>query len=273
MKNFLNLLALTLLLTHAPARAQAPPPGTPATAPLPARPEAATAPTGLSLPPDRSAPLARRTYNAGRLDELASEREFKYVEEKITAQTNPFAALWLRFLQWLFGQNDSAPGRPTYSSFWRWVIYAGLVAAGVFVVLRLLQVDFTSLFGRKPRSVALPYDTEVENIHEVNFTDRLAEAETAGNLRLAVRLGYLALLKQLTDREFIQWKPDKTNHAYLSELPQSEPLRTDFREIVRQFEYVWYGEWPLSPAQYRRVRDGHRAFAQLVAATRLTAAR
>ena len=42
---------------------------------------------------------------------------------------------------------------------------------------------------------------------------------------------------------------------------------------MRQFEYVWYGEWPLGPAQYQRVRDGHRAFAQLVTTTRLAAAR
>ena len=275
MKNALKFLSFTaLLLTGAPAGAQvpgqpAPPPTAPAAAPLPTAPEAATAPTGLRLPPDRTAPLARRRYDADRLDELASEREFRYVEEKITAQTSPWAAFWQRLLQRLFSWSS----QPSYSGFWRWIIYAGLVAAGVFVVLRLLQVDFTVLFGRKPRPVALAYDTEAENIHEVNFTDRLAEAETAGNLRLAVRLGYLALLKQLTDRDLIQWKPDKTNHAYLHELPETGPLRADFREIVRQFEYVWYGEWPLGPAQYQRVRDGHHAFAQQVAATRLAATR
>ena len=71
----------------------------------------------------------------------------------------------------------------------------------------------------RPAAWPLAYDTAAENIHEVDFATRLAEAEAAGNCRLAVRLGYLQLLKQLTDRGLIHWQPDKTNHAYLAELP------------------------------------------------------
>jgi len=98
----------------------------------------------------------------------------------------------------------------------------------------------------------------------VDFATRLAEAEAAGNWRLAVRLGYLQLLKTLSDNALINWQPDKTNHAYLAELPLAGTLRVDFREITRQFEFVWYGELALSGPLYERVRAGQRAFQTLV---------
>nr|WP_235998370.1 DUF4129 domain-containing protein [Hymenobacter sp. BT559] len=133
----------------------------------------------------------------------------------------------------------------------------------LFAVLKLLQVDLTKVFGRAPRALPLAYETGQENIHELNFADALAQAEAAGNLRLAVRLGYLQLLKQLTDRDFIAWQPDKTNQAYLRELAASQPTaRPAFAELTRQFEYAWYGELPVSAALYQQVRESQRQFGQ-----------
>lgn len=125
------------------------------------------------------------------------------------------------------------------------------------MVLKLLQVDLTRAFGRAPRRAPLAYETLAENIHELDFAEQLRLAEEAGNRRLAVRLGYLALLKQLSDRDLIAWQPDKTNRTYVGELASQRPaLRPPFAELTRQFEYVWYGELPLSPAQYAEVRAG-----------------
>nr|WP_233454750.1 DUF4129 domain-containing protein [Hymenobacter negativus] len=73
------------------------------------------------------------------------------------------------------------------------------------------------------------------------------------------------MLKTLSDRGLINWQPDKTNHAYLAELPPTGAIRDDFREITRQFEFVWYGELALSEPLYERVRAGQRAFQTLVA--------
>nr|WP_230688324.1 DUF4129 domain-containing protein [Hymenobacter jeongseonensis] len=112
----------------------------------------------------------------------------------------------------------------------------------------------------------MAYDIASENIHAVDYAARIAEAEEAGNFRLAIRLGYLEVLKHLTDRGFIQWQPDKTNHAYLAEITTG-PLRDAFRSITRQFEYVWYGELRLNAALYEQARAGQRAVtAQLTGA-------
>lgn len=193
---------------------------------------------------------------AARLDELRGQHDFNYSEHPPASEEadNAWSRFWNRFFRWLRRQ-FSWLGEYSYDGFWRWLIYALLAAAGVFVVLQLLQVDLSRVFGRAPRRAALDYETLGENIHELDFPTQLRAAEEAGNLRLAVRLGYLALLKQLTDRSLITWQPDKTNHTYLRELASQRPaLRPPFAEATRQFEYVWYGELPLSASLYAEVR-------------------
>jgi len=217
---------------------------------------ALAAPATTVLPPDQGPPPRLRQPNAARLQELRGQRDFQYVEPETRAEQSAWTAfwsrVWLTFLEWLNGRS--------YRHFWRWVFYVLFLVAGVFVLLKAVQLDLTGLLGRTPRRVGLAYEAASEDIHEVDFASRLAEAEAAGNLRLAVRLGYLQLLKALSDNGLIAWQADKTNHAYLAELPPAGALRADFREITRQFEFVWYGEVALSGALFRQVRAGQRAF-------------
>lgn len=238
---------LLLLVLAAPARA--------------ARPDAPEPPAAAQLlPPDTGPAPHLRGPDAARLRELRGQREFQYVEPATRAEQSAWSLFWARVWQTIMEWLNSR----SYGHFWRWVFYALFLGAGVFVVLKLLQIDFTAMLGRAPRRMPLAYDTAAENIHEVDFASRLAEAEAAGNWRLAVRLGYLQLLKTLSDRSFINWQPDKTNHAYLAELPPNGAIRADFREITRQFEFVWYGELTLSGPLYERVRASQRAFQKLV---------
>lgn len=231
-------------------------------APAGAAPPDAPAPTAVTrpLPPDAGPAPRLRRPDAARLWELRGQREFQYVEPATRAEQSAWSLFWTRVWQTIMEWLNSR----SYGHFWRWVFYALFLGAGVFVVLKLLQIDFTAMLGRAPRRGPLAYDTAAENIHEVDFATRLAEAEAAGNWRLAVRLGYLQLLKTLSDQGLINWQPDKTNHAYLAELPPAGTLRADFREITRQFEFVWYGELALSGTLYERVRAGQRAFQTLL---------
>lgn len=213
-----------------------------------------------SLPADAAAQPPLRRPAAARLQELSQQHEFQYTDVT-EAPANP--SLWDRLLRWIWDHLsrllDTRGGHLVWNTLW----YGLMGATLIFAVLKLLQVDITKVFGRAPRALPLAYETGQENIHELNFADALAQAETAGNLRLAVRLGYLQLLKQLTDRDFIAWQPDKTNQTYLRELAASQPTaRPAFAELTRQFEYAWYGELPVSAALYQRVRETQRQFGQ-----------
>ncbi|AII52990.1 DUF4129 domain-containing protein [Hymenobacter sp. APR13] len=246
------LLALALVLLWA---------GGPVVARTPVRNEAAT----LQLPTDRTgAPTLRQPVPA-RLRDFRKQREFQYVEVK--SEQSAWDLFWVRFWRWLAELLDTRSGQVV----WKYGIYAGLVVALVFVVLKLLQIDFTRAFGRAPRAAALPYDVESEDIHGLQFDELITAAETAGNYRLAVRLGYLQVLKQLTDQGLIRWQPDKTNHDYLFELPPG-PLPDAFRELTRQFDYVWYGEQDdLTPGHYAQARATRLAFQQLLSTGRRAA--
>jgi hypothetical protein len=191
-----------------------------------------------------------------RLDELRRQREFRYAQ--VAEAPSAWSLFWARFWAWVAG----LIGEHTSAAFWKVVIYGLLGGAVVFVVLKLLQVDVTTIFGRSPRRAkGLEYDTTTENIHELDFASRLREAEESGNYRLALRLGYLQLLKLLSDQHLIDWQPDKTNHAYLRELASGRPAaRPAFGELTRQFEYVWYGELPLPASLYRQAREAQQQF-------------
>ena len=223
-----------------------------------AGPSATTAAPHSPLPPDRRTALPARRPDAARLRDLAAQRAFRYTEPE--ASPNALDSLWVRLRRRLLDLLTSPTGRTTG----KYALYAGMVAALVFAVLKLLQVDLTGAFGRAVRRGALAYDTAAENIHDVDFPARIAEAEAAGNFRLATRLGYLEVLKSLTDRGLIEWQPDKTNHAYLAEVGAG-PLREAFRRATREFEYVWYGELRLSPALYAQARASQRAAGTLAA--------
>ncbi len=245
------LLALCFAAVAPPARARA----TPETGGTAQRQQS------QPLPPDLNTALPPRRPDENRLRELAGQRDFRYEEPK--ASTDAWDAFWARVWQRLGKLLDNRIGNFP----WRYIIYALALGILVFAVLKLLQVDITRAFGRSAQRRPLAYDTATEDIHEVDFPTRIAEAEAAGNFRLATRLGYLEVLKHLTDGGLIRWQPDKTNHAYLSELA-SGPLRDAFRSATRQFEYVWYGDLRLTPALYLEARTGQRAVSSLLSSHR-----
>ncbi|UOQ65228.1 DUF4129 domain-containing protein [Hymenobacter volaticus] len=245
-----RVLALVLLLAAPPLLAQ------------PAR-NAAAPP--LPLPRDQSSNVVLRAPKAERLRSFREQRDFQYVTVK--SELSAWDLLWMRFWRWVAELLNTRPGKVL----WEYGIYAALVLAFVFVVLKLMQVDITRAFGRAPQRAPLSYDTESEDIHALDFQTLLQEAEGTGNHRLAIRLGYLKVLKQLADQGLIRWQPDKTNHDYLYELPAG-PLATAFRELTQQFDYVWYGEHDdLTPTHYAQARATREAFQQLLASPRRAA--
>ncbi|RSK45657.1 DUF4129 domain-containing protein [Hymenobacter perfusus] len=242
-----RLLVLMLLLTRPAAAAVAP--------------DSTTQATIRVLPADNNPALRLRQPDAERLRELRGQRDFRYVEVK--SELSAWDMLWLRFWRWL----AELLATPSGKFIWQYGIYAFLVVALVFVVLKLMQVDLTRAFGRAPRRAALSYDAETEDLHALDLDVLLTQAEEARNYRLAVRLGYLRVLRQLSDKGLIKWQPDKTNHDYLYELPTG-PLPESFRELTRQFEYVWYGEQDdLTADDYERARTTRQAFERRLSST------
>ena len=257
-----GLLGLALLLAAGGGYAQGPAaPRSPVLPPAPDSLAVSAAPRYVRLRADTAPAGTLRQPAAARLAELRRQPEFQYVEPEPSSASD---SLWSRFWQELWRRIAGLFSGETYETRGRYVVYALFAAAFGYVLLRLLRLDVTGLLGRRGRALPLPYEALTEDIRGIDFATELARAEQAGNYRLALRLGYLQTLRHLTDRNLIQWQPDKTNHDYLRELAGTR-LAPDFRVLTRQFEYVWYGELPLVAGQYPELREQQLGFIGQVA--------
>jgi hypothetical protein len=101
----------------------------------------------------------------------------------------------------------------------------------------------------KPSVSQAEIDEIEENLHKAELLDPIQRAIAAGDYPMAVRLYYLSMLKELSVRNYILWKRDKTNGAYLRELAGS-PLFPTVQEVTLVFERVWYGKVELTRTDF-----------------------
>jgi hypothetical protein len=122
----------------------------------------------------------------------------------------------------------------------------------VYIIFKLIGIDLLCIFKKNPSTIEVPYTESIENIHEINFDEAIENALLIKDYRLAVRLLYLRSLKQLSDSNLINWKLGKTNTAYLNEIADAEQRR-QFSIVTRQFEYVWYGDFPVDGQSFQNI--------------------
>jgi hypothetical protein len=91
-----------------------------------------------------------------------------------------------------------------------------------------------------------------ENIQDTDFNVLLEKALMQKEYRLAIRIYYLIIIKELSAQQLINWKKDKTNNEYIRELSKT-PFYKEFRLTTIAFERVWYGESQLLEEDYNRL--------------------
>ena len=200
--------------------------------------------------------VALRSFDSEALEAYKAEAEFQYQEEVKIDKESWLARLSRQIREFLFGE-DGARG----VTFFRILVYLIGIAALILIVLGLLKIRITGIFGKSARKTGVAFEELNEDIHEMDFDQLVQEAVDQGNFRRAVRLHYLRSLKVLSDRELIEWRPYKTNHDYQTEL-RTTPWAKDFDELTRDFEYVWYGDFSLNSEEYQSVASVFKDFQQ-----------
>jgi hypothetical protein len=93
------------------------------------------------------------------------------------------------------------------------------------------------------------------NLHEADVESFLDKALKENNYRLAIRLYYLAIIKELSLKDAIVWKKDKTNGHYLKEMRKKKhPKFNEYKNVTRIFEYVCYSDMQFDAGQFQEVR-------------------
>jgi hypothetical protein len=123
--------------------------------------------------------------------------------------------------------------------------YAVIIAIVVLLIYIVLK---NTTFSQKLKNRNIDTKAageEIDNIEEFETLGPLQQALADGNYRLAVRLYYLELLKNLHVKGLIRWQKDKTNRDYLNELFQTEFHYNEIRRLTLSYEEVYYGEHEL----------------------------
>ncbi|MFC5410485.1 DUF4129 domain-containing protein [Larkinella bovis] len=238
-KNRLTGILLLLLLTRFSGMAQ-----------VPAIPAADTVKTQVA-PDDRSAIQIRRPA-ADRIDAYRNDRDYQY-----GTNFRPATSPWAKFWNWLWRKVNTFFQSESYQNFWQYVFLA--LAAGVVIRLLIKAEVLGFIFSKKSQHLDLAYETLTENIHEINFDQQIEAAIEQRNYRLAVRLLYLQTLKHLSNRNLIDWKPNKTNRSYVYELAHS-PKQPEFETLTTQFEYIWYGDFPITEERFKPLQESFVRF-------------
>ncbi|MFT4760916.1 MAG: hypothetical protein ACI9XO_000710 [Paraglaciecola sp.] len=129
------------------------------------------------------------------------------------------------------------------------------VALLVFLIMKLMNAE--QLFSPKNKKIRgtgtkINLEDIEENLHESDLEGFIRQALADNNYALAVRLYYLAILKELSLSNQIKWKRDKTNREYLHEM-SGQKLSIKFRETTLIFERVWYGTGELTALVFQEL--------------------
>lgn len=189
-----------------------------------------------------------------------SEKLFEDYDEAFdTTQTNPNKTG--------VAQSDKNSGFD--AAFWAG-FFQILFICIVVIVITILLINILGagdIFVPRSRKISLAAnDFSIEkieaNFHETDLEKFIREAVEQKKYALAIRLYYLAIIKELSLSKMIKWKRDKTNRSYLDEI-RTTGLFQPFREATRIFERVWYGEGILDEKEYLSVKP---KFDQLIKA-------
>lgn len=142
-----------------------------------------------------------------------------------------------------------------------WILTIGGFAA---FILWMLADSRVGLFRKAPRRLdGGEEETATDDIFKINYRREIDRAVLQQNYRLAIRLMYLQLLKQLADKNIIHYRQELTNFDYLMQL-NSTAYYHDFQRLTRHYEYSWYGQFEVPGSAFETIRSEFENFEQQI---------
>jgi hypothetical protein len=154
-----------------------------------------------------------------------------------------------------------ASGNNLFDQDWfRTLLWIVILVSFTAVVIWYLASGNIRLFRKKAEEILDDEEEEIrEDIFALNYEREISKAVEVKNFRLAVRLLYLRTLKELSERNIIDYGHEKTNSHYLNGLFGS-PYYHSFFRLTRNFEYTWYGGFLLSEEGYQMMQSDFSNF-------------
>lgn len=177
------------------------------------------------------------------------QKDFDYREKNARS-----ISLWDKFWLWFWEQFYRMSQKKSVQKGFEVFIWIFSISLILFAIYRLTGMERRFFFQGDGKGRPLSYREEQEDIHSIDFNLAIREAIDKQQYRVAIRLMYLKNIKVLSDRNLIQFKPNKTNFDYARELRSSAYAR-GFEDITLVYEYAWYGEFPVERETFERLSD------------------
>jgi hypothetical protein len=201
-----------------------------------------------------------------KLAEILRREEYQKPQAKQESAIQRWLTKFFEWLESLFPKSNvptsTFSGMAFLAMVLQVVLYAALIALLVFLIYKIVPLIFPKLRRdpkpkRKKERVILG-----EHLGEdATAVDLFAEAERLareGNLRGAIRKGYIALLCDLSDRKVIGLAHNKTNRDYLRDVRARRDLHSRMRSVTDTFERHWYGFQESGDQDWARFRDEYK---------------
>jgi len=201
-----------------------------------------------------------------KLAEILSREEYQKVVENDKSAFQRFMEWLAEWLRDIFPRSNMPSVDPNglqpLSVILQFLVYA-LVIGGIGYLIYKFAPAVADRFRKREREAAESRVILGEHIDDLtSASDLFAEAEKLalrGDLRAAIRKGYIALLCDLADRKVIGLARNKTNRDYLRDVRQRSSLFDRMRRATGSFERYWYGLQPPSKSDWDEFTEQYRA--------------
>ncbi len=207
-----------------------------------------------------------KNENKQKLDEILRRAEFQKPPEK--GETF-LQRKWREFWEWIrkiFPQPDIKPGDVSsgvkpISSFLQIILFVVVLGLIGFIIYRFAPLFITKFRNREKREkktrVILGETIAAEDTSHNIFSEAENLARD-GNLRGAIRKGYIALLCELSDRKLIGLAKHKTNRDYLRDVKNRKEIYSQMTTLTGSFEKNWYGFNQTEEKDWEEFRQTYR---------------
>lgn len=201
-----------------------------------------------------------------KLNEILSREEYQKPEDKGESAFQRWLKWFVDWLRSLFPESPNMPkvdpsGFQPLSVVIQVLVYGLVIGLVGFLIYKFAPV-IVERFGKKEKKERSGRVILGEHIDASrSASDLFAEAENfarQGDLRGAIRKGYIALLCDLADRKVIGLARHKTNRDYLRDVRTRGALYDPMKLATGSFERYWYGfgapdkdDWDEFQEQYR----------------------
>lgn len=139
----------------------------------------------------------------------------------------------------------------------------GYILIGIFVIALAFLIYY--MFVNRQRDgakVGAPVELEEMHPSEIPLSELerlLKEALAKGDYRGAIRIYFIFIIRDLSDKKWISWQKEKTNFHYLREMSGKNEF-DDFNRSVSYFEIIWYGKREIDSAKFEQIRPSFTRF-------------